>query len=79
MNINIQKELRRIETNFNSMVCPDCGGLHQCHLHCNESKSIKITFAKGLLGEPCWGYKSMLHQAVKELEKMMYEQFNNEE
>ncbi len=64
----INKELKKVQRLFNSMECPDCGGLHQCRLRCIANGSISITFINGLLCEPCWGYKSMVHKRVNELE-----------
>lgn len=64
--MNIQEELNKLQRDFNSMECPDCGGLHQCRLHDIDNKNIQITFMKDLDGEPCWGYKSMVHKTIEE-------------
>ena len=65
----MKKEFKEIERHFNAIECPDCGGLHQCRLHCINNKEIQITFVKGVLAEPCWRYKSMVHKAVEDLKK----------
>lgn len=67
----LRGRLRALEREANSMECPDCGGLHQCRLTLLKDWSIVESFGRGLLGDPCFGYKSFVIQRVRDL-KMRY-------
>lgn len=62
----IKERLRSLEREFNSMQCPDCGGLHQCRLRFTGG-DIVVSFRRESLGLLCWGYTSFVNQSVRDL------------
>lgn len=58
--------LKALEREANAMPCPDCGGLHQCHIHLSGG-DVLVSYERGLLGPPCWGYMSFVNQRVSAL------------
>lgn len=62
----LNDRLKALEREANAMQCPDCGGLHQCHLSL-KSGNILVKFESGLFGPPCWGYMSFVHQRIRDL------------
>ena len=62
----LKADLLILEREANSMQCPDCGGLHQCRLFLLNG-NILVKFERGLLGVPCFGYKSFVPQRIRDL------------
>lgn len=60
------KHIRELESYFNAMECPDCGGLHQCHLCVDDNNSIAVVFDESGLFKPCYGYKEKVFKSIKE-------------
>lgn len=67
MDINtIKKELRNLERELDTMGCPECGGVHECRLHCLQDGTITITFIKSSF-DICHEYQKYVHKVVGEL------------
>lgn len=62
----LNERLGALEREANAMQCPDCGGLHQCRLSFKDG-NILVKFEEGFSGPPCWGYKSFVHQRIRDL------------
>lgn len=65
---DFEKEIRRLESECNSMECPDCGGLHQVRFKVLPDGSVsEPVFSKGLSGNPCFGYVRFVIDSLNSL------------
>lgn len=62
-------KIKQLEYHFNTMECPDCGGLHRCRLYQDTSNEILVTFIESELSKSCRGYKAEVHEQIRALEK----------
>lgn len=64
-------KIKQLEHHFNTMQCPDCGGIHQCRLYKDAFNEILVTFIESKLSKSCWGYRAEVQKQINALENKM--------
>ena len=66
----LERDVRELRDQLNSIECPECGGLHGVHFRLRgDGRLSEPVFERGFFGAPCWGYRRLVIDSLNSLKR----------